>query len=85
MNRKHTQEEYLSVIKNLLKARPDITFSSDFIVGYPGETEEDFQETISLIKKLILLIHSHSFIMLDLEHQPQIFKKLTTKFKKNDL
>ena len=61
MNRKHTQEEYLSVIKNLLKARPDITFSSDFIVGYPGETEEDFQETISLIKK-VNFINSFSFI-----------------------
>ncbi len=61
MNRKHTQEEYLSIIKNLLKARPDITFSSDFIVGYPGETEEDFQETISLIKK-INFINSFSFI-----------------------
>ena len=61
MNRKHTQEEYLSVIKNLLKARPDITFSSDFIVGYPGETEENFQETISLIKK-VNFINSFSFI-----------------------
>ncbi len=61
MNRKHTQEEYLSVIKNLLKARPEITFSSDFIVGYPGETEEDFQETISLIKK-VNFINSFSFI-----------------------
>lgn len=49
MNRKHTIEEYLNVVERLRKARPDIAFSSDFIVGYPGETEEDFQKTIELI------------------------------------
>ena len=61
MNRKHTREEYLSIIQNLIKARPDITFSSDFIVGYPGETEKDFNDTISLIKK-VNFINSFSFI-----------------------
>ena len=54
MNRKHTREEYLSIIRKLIKVRPNIKFSSDFIVGYPGETEKDFYDTISLIKKLIL-------------------------------
>jgi tRNA-2-methylthio-N6-dimethylallyladenosine synthase len=50
MNRKHTQAEYLSIIERLRQARPDIAFSSDFIVGFPGETEADFEDTLSLVK-----------------------------------
>ena len=61
MNRKHTSAEYLSTINKLLKINPEIKFSSDFIVGYPGETEKDFNETISLIKK-VNFINSYSFI-----------------------
>ena len=61
MNRKHTREEYLNIITELKKARPEIKFSSDFIVGYPGETEKDFNDTISLINK-IKFINSFSFI-----------------------
>ena len=61
MNRKHTKEEYLSIIRNLVKARPDITFSSDFIVGYPGETEKDFNDTLSLVKE-VNFVNSFSFI-----------------------
>tara|TARA_B100000586_G_scaffold264703_1_gene235435 strand:- start:514 stop:1821 length:1308 start_codon:yes stop_codon:yes gene_type:complete len=61
MNRKHTREEYLSIIRNLVKAKPNMNFSSDFIVGYPGETEKDFYDTLSLIKQ-INFINSFSFI-----------------------
>ncbi len=61
MNRKHTREEYLNTITELKQARPEIRFSSDFIVGYPGETEKDFNDTISLINK-IKFINSFSFI-----------------------
>ena len=61
MNRKHTRKEYLSIIKNLIKVRSDIQFSSDFIVGYPGETEKDFDDTLSLIKE-VNFINSFSFI-----------------------
>ena len=61
MNRKHTREEYISTIKNLIKVRPDIKFSSDFIVGYPGETEKDFNDTINLVKE-VNFINSYSFI-----------------------
>tara|TARA_A100001011_G_scaffold259746_1_gene268150 strand:+ start:5930 stop:7234 length:1305 start_codon:yes stop_codon:yes gene_type:complete len=61
MNRKHTNAEYLSIINKLLKINPEIKFSSDFMVGYPGETEKDFNETISLIKK-VNFINSYSFI-----------------------
>ncbi len=50
MNRKHTREEYFKLIDKFRKARPDIAFSSDFIVGYPGETDQDFADTIDLIK-----------------------------------
>ena len=52
MNRRHTAEEYLEIIDKLKKARPDICFSTDIIVGYPGETEEDFQDTLNIIKKV---------------------------------
>ncbi len=61
MNRKHTREEYLSIIKNLKKVKPNINFSSDFIVGYPGETEKDFNDTLSLVKE-VNFINSYSFI-----------------------
>jgi tRNA-2-methylthio-N6-dimethylallyladenosine synthase len=49
MNRKHTRRDYLQVIDRLRAARNDLAFTSDFIVGFPGETEADFCETLSLI------------------------------------
>jgi tRNA-2-methylthio-N6-dimethylallyladenosine synthase len=49
MNRKHTRRDYLRVIERLRSARNDLAFTSDFIVGFPGETEADFCETLSLI------------------------------------
>jgi tRNA-2-methylthio-N6-dimethylallyladenosine synthase len=49
MNRKHTAADYLAVIERLRAARPDIALSSDFIVGFPGETETDFQATLDLV------------------------------------
>ena len=52
MNRKHTRKDYLSVIAALRTARPDIAFSSDFIVGFPGETEADFRETLALVDEV---------------------------------
>jgi len=52
MNRKHNSKQYLELIDKFRKARPDIAFSSDFIVGYPGETEQDFKDTLSLIKEV---------------------------------
>ena len=61
MKRGYTVLEYKSVIRKLKKARPDITFSSDFIIGFPGETEDDFLKTIELIKE-IDYDQSYSFI-----------------------
>lgn len=52
MNRKHTREEYFTIIDKLRVARPDIVMSSDFIVGFPGETDEDFADTLDLVKKV---------------------------------
>jgi tRNA-2-methylthio-N6-dimethylallyladenosine synthase len=50
MNRKHTAEQYLRLVERIRAARPDILLSSDFIVGFPGETEADFQATMDLIR-----------------------------------
>ena len=61
MNRKHTVEEYLAIIKKLIKVKPKIKFSSDFIIGYPGETDDDFKKTIDLMTK-VGFINSFSFI-----------------------
>ena len=61
MNRKHNRKYYLSVIEKLKNVNKDIKISSDFIVGYPGETEKDFNDTIELVKK-IGFVNSYSFI-----------------------
>ena len=61
MNRKHDKNFYLSIVKKLKNANRDIKISSDFILGYPGETKKDFQETIELIKQ-VNFINSYSFI-----------------------
>ena len=61
MNRKHTIQEYIDIYDRLKKINPAIEFSSDFIIAYPGEDEQDFNETFSLIKK-IKFINSYSFI-----------------------
>ena len=61
MNRKHTVEDYLRVYTKLKKINPEIEFSSDFIIGYPGETEKEFNETLNLLEK-IQFINSFSFI-----------------------
>ncbi|GGA15602.1 tRNA (N6-isopentenyl adenosine(37)-C2)-methylthiotransferase MiaB [Neptunicoccus cionae] len=52
MNRKHTAAEYLALIERIRAARPDIALSGDFIVGFPGETEEDFQATLDLCREV---------------------------------
>ena len=52
MNRRHTRADYLRVIERLREARPDMAFSSDFIVGFPGETESDFRDTLRLLAEV---------------------------------
>jgi len=61
MNRKHKAEDYLDIYYKIKKLNPYIEFSSDFIIGYPGETERDFFDTLRLLEK-IRFINSFSFI-----------------------
>jgi tRNA-2-methylthio-N6-dimethylallyladenosine synthase len=49
MNRRHTRADYLAAIARMRAARPDMAFSSDFIVGFPGESEEDVDATLTLV------------------------------------
>jgi len=61
MNRKHTRKKYLEVINKIKSKRSDIALSSDFIVGFPGESDKDFYETMDLVKKVEFSI-AYSFM-----------------------
>ena len=61
MNRRHTVEYYMSIINELKKINSRIEFSSDFIIGFPGETSRDFDQTLALLEK-VKYINSYSFI-----------------------
>ena len=61
MNRKHNIEEYLNIFDKLKEINPKIEFSSDFIISYPGEEDQDFEDTLNLVGK-IKFINSYSFI-----------------------
>jgi tRNA-2-methylthio-N6-dimethylallyladenosine synthase len=52
MNRSHTTDTYLATIEKVRAARPDIALSSDFIVGFPGESEEDFEATLRIVDEV---------------------------------
>lgn len=52
MNRKHTSDHYRDIIAKLRKSRPNLVFSSDFIVGFPGETDQDFEDTMQLVRDI---------------------------------
>ena len=75
MNRKHDRKYYLDVIEKLKKANNNIKFSSDFIIGYPGETEKDHKDTIDIIKK-VGFINSYSFIFSPRPGTPAANKKV---------
>ncbi len=61
MNRKHTVENYLTIVDKIRSVRPDIALSSDFIVGFPDETDKDFEKTMNFIDKVKFVI-AYSFI-----------------------
>jgi len=75
MNRKHDREYYMAVIEKLKKVNKNIKISSDFIVGYPGETEKDFKDTIKLVEK-IGFVNSYSFIFSPRPGTPAATRKL---------
>ncbi len=52
MNRQYTAEQYIDIVEQFRKARPDIAVSSDFIVGFPGETEADFEQTLEVVRQV---------------------------------
>lgn len=60
MNRKHTRDFYFDIIEKVRKAKPDIALSSDFIIGFPGETDQDFEDTLDLIRR-VKYMNSYSF------------------------
>ena len=85
MNRNHTVEDYLSLITKIKKNNPLIEFSSDFIIGYPGETENDFKETLNLLKT-VKFINSFSFIFSARPGTPAAnFKKIDENIAKDRL
>ena len=61
MRRRYTVEKYLDLIEKIKSVRPDMSFSSDFIVGFPDESEEDFQATMSIVNE-VGFDESYSFI-----------------------
>ena len=86
MKRGYTSLEYKSIIKKIREYRPNISVSSDFIVGFPGETEEDFEKTIDLVKK-IKFDGSFSFAYSDRPGTPasSLINKVDLKTKLNRL
>ena len=98
MNRKHSVEQYMELIRNLKKANSEIKFSSDFIIGYPGETEKDFEQTLKLLQE-VKFINTYSFIYSSRPGTPAsklktiensiskerlyLFQKIATNIKKN--
>ncbi|MFV0430618.1 MAG: tRNA (N6-isopentenyl adenosine(37)-C2)-methylthiotransferase MiaB [Alphaproteobacteria bacterium] len=60
MNRRHTADDYRQIVEELRKLRPDIALSSDFIVGFPGESDKDFEDTLNLVKE-VQFFQAYSF------------------------
>ena len=85
MNRKHNITEYLAIIEKLKKVKPNIEFSSDFIIGFPGETTKDFEESIKLMN-YIKFINSYSYIFSARPGTPAFdMKQIDQKIAKNRL
>ena len=83
MNRRYTKEEYVSIVERLRKARPDIALTSDFIVGFPGEGDKDFDDTMDIIK-LLKFAGSYSFKYSPRPGTPAALKNQTVDEKISD-
>ena len=83
MNRKHDVKFYLSIINKLQKVKKGIKISSDFIIGYPGETKKDFEDTIHLVKK-VGFVNSYSFIFSPRPGTPSANMKLNNHDENQD-
>ena len=83
MNRKHDKKYYFNIIEKLKKINKNIKISSDFIIGYPGETEKDFKDTIDLINQ-IGFINSYSFIYSPRPGTPATIKKSNNLLESKD-
>ena len=75
MNRKHDSKYYLSIIEKVKNIKTDIKISSDFIIGYPEETEKDFEDTVNIIKE-VGFVNSYSFIFSARPGTPAATKKI---------
>ena len=86
MRRRYDTNKYLKLVEKIKKIRPEIRFSSDFIVGFPGETEEDFLATMNIVKK-IKFDTSYSFIYSQRPNTPasQMEDNVPDKVKKDRL
>ena len=86
MRRRYDTNKYLKLIEKIKKIRPDMSFSSDFIVGFPGETEEDFQATMDIVEK-VKFDASYSFIYSQRPNTPasQMEDDVSEKVKKDRL
>lgn len=82
MNRKHTKEDYLKIVNKLKNADENISISTDIIVGFPGETEEDFLDTLDVVKKLSLIKYICLFIQKELGLERKRWKIIHLKKKR---
>lgn len=79
MNRKYTKEHYLELVDKIRDRLPDVSITTDIIVGFPGETEEDFEDTLDVVRKLNMTVHILLYIQ---REQELLLPKWKTRYLK---